>query len=333
MSLPTFHIVDRFDVPWSGSALEALALRDLLLPDVEVRLWSPTPPHFVYAADNVRLMNPAAGDYPRGETLVLVGGYYEQGEWLKDAQPERIIVKYNSFSHLRFFAWLAALKDAGLPAPRLVFPSRRLREAVAMDGLVEPSPIDIRLFRPAAAKAREQFTIGRMSRDELYKHHEDDLSLYKMLAMDGCRIRIMGGTCLEEYLPADREGIEITPAGSEPPEAFLRSLDCFFYRTGLFEETFGRVVLEAMATGLPVVCHRRGGYTEWIRSGENGFLFDTQEEAFDLLTAMRDDPEKRLRIGQAARETAVKLFGEAARDRWRRWYLGAAESSDARRNQ
>lgn len=321
MSLPTFHIVDRFDVPWSGSALEALALRNLLHSDADVRLWSPTPPHPIYANDHVRLLKPAAGDYPCGGTLVLVGGYYELGGWLREARPEKIVVKYNSFSHLRFFAWLTALKNAGLPTPRLVFPSNRLRDAVAMDGLVEPSPIDIRLFHPVSAKTRGRFTVGRMSRDELYKHHEDDLSLYKMLAMDGCRIRIMGGTCLDEYLRADREGIEITPAGSEPPEAFLRGLDCFFYRTGMFEETFGRVVLEAMATGLPVVCHRRGGYVEWVRSGENGLLFDTQEEAWEQIATLRANPRLAERLGQAARKTAETLFGDAAMHARKRWYL------------
>jgi hypothetical protein len=41
----------------------------------------------------------------------------------------------------------------------------------------------------------------------------------------------------------------------------------------------GRVVTEAMACGLPVVCHESGGYAEIIEHGRNGFLFDTQQEA------------------------------------------------------
>lgn len=322
MAFSEFHIVDRFDVPWSGSALEALEIHNLLKPFATVYLWSSTSPHAVYASFGVRILDEATGAYPHGGALILVGGYYELGSWVQAARPEQIIVKYNSFSHLRFFSWLTEIRDAGLPTPRLVFPSGRLKEAVAMDGFVEPSPIDIRQFRPSANCRTDRFTIGRLSRDELYKHHEDDPSLYKMLALSGCRIRIMGGTCLDDYLATDKEGIELLPAGMEPAEEFLRNLDCFFYRTGLFEETFGRVVLEAMATGLPVVCHRRGGYTEWIHSGENGFLFDSQEEAWEQISALRKDTQLAARLGCSARATAETLFGEDSRIARLRWYLG-----------
>lgn len=322
MPLPVFHIVDRFDVPWSGSALEALALHDLLRSHAMVRIWSTLPPHPSYSPYPIEVIAQEAGHFPRGGTLVLVGGYYELGEWLHIASPDRIIVKYNSFTHLRFFAWLTELKAAGLPTPHLVFPSKRLRDAVAMEGMVEPSPIDLDRFRPAGeGNATRQYTVGRLSRDEIFKHHEDDLSLYKMLGFDGCNVRLMGGTCLSEYLLSDADAIELMPAGAETPEEFLHSLDCFFYRTGLFEETFGRVVLEAMATGLPVVCHRRGGYTEWIRSGENGFLFDSQEEAYDIITMLRRNPGRSRLIGQAARKTAEDLFGEPGKSARRQWYL------------
>jgi len=303
--------------------MEALEVHDLVRSEAEVRLWSPTPPHPCYAPYVIETIAEAGSRFPRGGTLVLVGGYYELGDWLLSAAPQRIILKYNSFTHLRLFAWLDELKAAGLPGPDLVFPSTLLRDAVAMDGRVEPSPIDIARFRPFGRRDSERFTLGRLSRDTLVKHHEDDPSLYRMLALGGCRIRIMGGTCLEEFLRVDAAGIELLPAGAEPAADFLRGLDCFFYRTGTFLESFGRVVLEAMATGLPVVCHRRGGYTEWIRDGENGFLFDTQEEAFDLLTALRDDRQLRRRIGQAARQTAEELFGADAHNARRRWYLHA----------
>lgn len=302
--------------------MEALAVHALLHGHANVRLWSPTAPHPSYSSHPIETILEKEGHYPRGGSLVLVGGYYSLGGWLAAAAPEHIILKYNSFTHRHFFSWLEELEAAGLPQPRLVFPSKLLKDAVSLEGLVEPSPIDIDLFHPAPRR-NDRFTIGRLSRDTLGKHHEDDPSLYRMLAFRGCRIRIMGGACLGEYLQADATEIELLPVGAQPAENFLQSLDCFFYRTGEFLETFGRVVLEAMATGLPVVCHRRGGYAEWIRDGDNGFLFDTQEEAYEKLAALQGDRSTSERIGDAARETAVALFGEKAVETRRNWYLSS----------
>jgi glycosyltransferase involved in cell wall biosynthesis len=46
-----------------------------------------------------------------------------------------------------------------------------------------------------------------------------------------------------------------------------------------FDEPFGFSVIEAMASGTPVVAHRRGSMPELVRQGENGFLVGSFEEA------------------------------------------------------
>ncbi len=63
------------------------------------------------------------------------------------------------------------------------------------------------------------------------------------------------------------------------------------------------VVLEAMASGLPVVATRVGGLPALIRDGETGYLADQKDEAH-LAAAIRDlveHPEKRAAFGQRAR--------------------------------
>lgn len=52
-----------------------------------------------------------------------------------------------------------------------------------------------------------------------------------------------------------------------------------------FDEPFGFSVVEAMATGTPVVAHPRGSMPELIRSGENGFLVDSLEGAISAVHA------------------------------------------------
>lgn len=316
------HIVNPFDVAWSGSALEALALFDLLHGYADVRLWAHGKPDPCYESHPI---TPIAGDSaPAGGTLIVVGAYYAPGTWLETGGFRRIIVKSNSATYRQLFDLLGRIRDAALPRPEPVFPSSLLKSIAALDGLVEPSPISLATFAPADEVAPRPFTVGRLSRDKEFKHHEDDPSLYRMLGLQGHRVRIMGGTCLEPYLGIDRKSIELLPAGALPAADFLRSLDCFFYRMHpSWLETFGRVVVEAMACGLPVVCERRGGYVEWIREGENGFLFDTQEQAWETLQTLSRDAALRHAIGAAARQTVEELYGEAARSRYRAWYLAS----------
>jgi glycosyltransferase involved in cell wall biosynthesis len=76
-----------------------------------------------------------------------------------------------------------------------------------------------------------------------------------------------------------------------------------------------------MACGLAVVCHKRGGYAEWIEDGRNGFLFDTQQEALEIVLKLKEDPALRERVGKAARRTAEELFSDAVRSQIVAFYL------------
>ncbi|MDR7522752.1 MAG: glycosyltransferase family 4 protein [Armatimonadota bacterium] len=53
-----------------------------------------------------------------------------------------------------------------------------------------------------------------------------------------------------------------------------------------FEEPFGLSMVEAMATGTPVIARGRGAVPEIVRDGETGFLVDGVEEAVRALEAI-----------------------------------------------
>jgi glycosyltransferase involved in cell wall biosynthesis len=76
-------------------------------------------------------------------------------------------------------------------------------------------------------------------------------------------------------------------------------------------EGFGLVVAEAQARGLPAVAARGTATAEALRDGESGLLADPTPEAFAAAVAELLDPERRARMGSAAREFAARFTWDA----------------------
>ena len=74
-------------------------------------------------------------------------------------------------------------------------------------------------------------------------------------------------------------------------------------------ESFGMVIIEAMARSKPVVAARVGGIPELIRHGETGLLVERQPaDLADALVSLLGDPEKRAFLGKSGRENARTRF-------------------------
>jgi glycosyltransferase involved in cell wall biosynthesis len=75
-------------------------------------------------------------------------------------------------------------------------------------------------------------------------------------------------------------------------------------------EGFGLVFLEAMAFGLPIVCYDRGGQTDFLATGETGFVVHLNDEpAFTAaLLELHDDAESRRALGARNRERVEQYF-------------------------
>lgn len=308
-------ILSTFANACGGSEGRAIHLYRLLTGHADVELWTEGEPDAVLADRwPIRRVDADRGVFPRGADLVLVGAP-RFGRWIRRAEARRVTVIYNSDTPRRLERRLRRLRRVPKEELRLVFASRRLADSVPHEGIVQLSPIDLGRFTPAE-RSWSGLRVGRLSRDERYKHGEDDPALYRRLAAEGVGVRVQGGTCLAPELPGalDGEGgIELLPECPQAPERFLQELDVFLYRTRRdWFEASARVVVEALATGLVVVAHRRGGYVEYVHHGENGFLFDEPEEAVAHVLRLRDDPALLERMARAARASAEELYSPEA---------------------
>ena len=95
----------------------------------------------------------------------------------------------------------------------------------------------------------------------------------------------------------------------EDTPALLQVMD-FVAHTSVAPEPFGRVIVEGMLAGKPVVVTRAGGACEIIEDGVTGFLVPPGDCAglASILRKFMEDPLLAERLGRAAREAAERRF-------------------------
>ena len=320
------HIINAFETASCGSERAALEAARLLQEIQPTTLWStvrPPPAVQLLAADwgvAIHTVQPFAGRFPKGGVLLIWGTHFDPGMWLAASRCTRVVIVNELFNYGHLYRMILRVKAAGLPAPSIIHVSTLLRDASALEGpVLYPTARLATMFAVEREPDRDPAVVGRVSRDVPEKHHADDPLLYRALIVEGLAVRLQGATVLAAALK-DRPEVTLLPENAEAVELFLGSIDIFFYRTageGLFVEPSGLVVAEAMAAGLPVVAVRPGGFADLFIDGENGFLVDTQEEAYQAIMRLARDPALRRSIGAAARRDAHQRFGPAYAERLR----------------
>jgi glycosyltransferase involved in cell wall biosynthesis len=110
------------------------------------------------------------------------------------------------------------------------------------------------------------------------------------------------------------------------PEPFYQAMDLMVFPSS--HEGLSNAVLEAMASGVPVLGHSACGNAEVITSGQDGFLAEvgTVETLLQALQPLLADPARLAVVGQTARQKAVReLSLDAMVAAYARAYRAAAE--------
>ncbi len=190
-------------------------------------------------------------------------------------------------------------------------------------------------LRDSIAAGRDAFTFLYVGRLAAEKSVDRVLAAYcdaaARLPAGAVRLVIAGAgpreAALREAAPASVVFVGYLDRERSLPELYA-SADAFVFASTT--ETLGLVVLEAMASGLPVVAVPAGGVAEHLRDGENGIAVPAGDDAAmaSAMVRLATDAALRRRLAHGAVTTAGALTWEAELDRLDRSYrevLGFAE--------
>lgn len=287
--MATIHIIAPF-INANGGDWRAIDMYLEFRQSADVHLWSQQAPHPHLADYPIQVIRAYQGHAPNGGTLYISGSATAIGRWYDEAQFTRIVLIHNLCDQDVFYRSMHRLSLNGLRQIDIAYASQMVKDTIGLPGEIHyPIPHPERFYpaKKTEDRRKEKFTIGRISSDIISKHHYRDVALYHALAKQGFEIKIVGGTCLTPWL-GDTPNIELLPTiNQHDVPAMLATFDCFYYRVSAhLKEAFGIVVAEAIAAGLPVVAYDEGGYSEILRNYKKGFLFETNQEALNLINQL-----------------------------------------------
>jgi glycosyltransferase involved in cell wall biosynthesis len=171
------------------------------------------------------------------------------------------------------------------------------------------NPVSERFF---AVRRRPDggFRAGRHSRSTPGKFPPEFFDLFERSAVPPLDVLALGyPPAMADWLGSRASSLRHTywllPANSMSVDRFLGLLDLYVYGTHkLFTETSPLCVLEALASGIPVVAEDRGGLSDLVVDGCTGYLCRTREDYGAAIARLYADPALRSRLSAAARAWA-----------------------------
>ncbi|MEW6306432.1 MAG: glycosyltransferase family 4 protein [Verrucomicrobiota bacterium] len=196
------------------------------------------------------------------------------------------------------------------------FPGHRMEAVI--------NGVDSDRFQPASDETvRRRFNIpddarvvGILGSFAWRKRHELVLQAFEILAREMPDLHLLvvgaGGTeqaRVEQLCRAHPASSRIHLAGFQSdPRPFYRAMNLLVVPS--VNEGLSNATLEAMACGIPALCHVACGNAEVITSGQDGMVADLgdAEKLCARLKAALENPARLARMGTAARQTVVSRF-------------------------
>ncbi len=177
------------------------------------------------------------------------------------------------------------------------------------------SAVSSQALRRALCLPQDVVVIGTVGRLDPVKDHPNLLRAFASLSQwdEAARLIIVGDGPMRKEIESEVHELNVVDKvkllGERKDIAdILRAVDIFALTS--IAEGISNTILEAMATGLPVVATRVGGNPELVRHGVTGQLVPSGDVAAlkSALASYARDPELRGVHGKAARQRAVEKF-------------------------
>ena len=193
---------------------------------------------------------------------------------------------------------------------------RQLERATGRPCHLMPRGVDAELFHPAKRRrdlADREIVLGFVGRLSVEKNvallmqiqAELERMRLERMGLENFRFRIVGQGAEEGWLRERLPRAEFTGVlrGEDLARAYA-GMDLFVFPS--HTDTFGNVVLEALASGVPAIVTPHGGPPTIVRDGETGRI--VPDECFATAVAeLLADTARRAQMGQAARAYALTM--------------------------
>jgi glycosyltransferase involved in cell wall biosynthesis len=184
-----------------------------------------------------------------------------------------------------------------------------------------PVALDVPVLPGVAREARHAVTVGRLMG---YKNVALMLGAFRLLP--DWRLTVVGDgpqrAELQATAPPNVHFTGTLPEGDK--QRLLQTASVFVFAA---IEDFGIAPAEALAAGTPVVALARGGALDYLRQGENAWLFDeATPEALAQAVALADGPGPMDRADRCRRSVSAlhaarfrQQFGDWVATHWANW--------------
>lgn len=214
---------------------------------------------------------------------------------------------------------------------RIVAPSHALaqaRFANAAKVCVVPNGIDLNAFHNGdGQRLRQELGISSQAPVITFvgaiSHNKDPLTFIRAAAIVHRRFPnahfLLAGTVADPELErqaralVQTEGLKVHFLGYRHDVADLLAAATVYVSTST-QESFGRTLVEAMASGTPVVATRCGGPEEVVVDGQTGFIVSPSdhEAVASAISTLLENPDTARKMGEAGRNRAYACFSVQA---------------------